>query len=174
MYLISYLLHINNFQFNYNVILATNYSEFMERYSEMVILSTMCVKANSPTPVREESKNGGSHLDLNQGSPTPQCTVHPWHSDVAARAGIPYPYETHFCDIIRLSAFSSLPLVGFFGLWTVRVKGLTTIKLNYYFKKSNQCKTIWIFLYAAFCQILFIKFVVYLCSLTSHFDLLYK
>ena len=36
---------------------------------------------------------------------------------VAARAAISFPYETRFYDVIGLSAFSSLPLVGF--CWTV-------------------------------------------------------
>ena len=46
--------------------------------------------------------------------PAPQCTVHPWH---ATRVAISFPYETRFYDVIGLSAFSSLPLVGF--CWTV-------------------------------------------------------
>ena len=39
------------------------------------------------------------------------------HSGVAARAAISFPYETRFYDVIGLSAFSSLPHVGF--CWTV-------------------------------------------------------
>ena len=35
------------------------------------------------------------------------------HSGVAARAAISCPYDTPFYDVIGLSAFSSLPLVGF-------------------------------------------------------------
>ena len=36
------------------------------------------------------------------------------HSGVAAQASISFPYETGpFYDVIRLSAFSSLSLVGF-------------------------------------------------------------
>ena len=36
---------------------------------------------------------------------------------VAARAAILCPYDTHFYDVIGLSAFSSLSLIGF--CWTV-------------------------------------------------------
>ena len=38
------------------------------------------------------------------------------HSGVAARAAISCPYDTHLYDVMGLSAFSSLPLVGF--CWT--------------------------------------------------------
>ena len=52
---------------------------------------------------------------------TPRTTMHcspmARHPGVAARAAISFPYETRFYDVIGLSAFSSLPLVGF--CWTV-------------------------------------------------------
>ena len=38
------------------------------------------------------------------------------HSGVAARAAISCPFDTRFYDVTGLSAFSSLPLIGFF--WT--------------------------------------------------------
>ena len=67
------------------------------------------------------SKNGGSPWVSNRGPPAPQCTVQcspmARHAGVAARAAISFPYETRFYDVIGLSAFSSLPLVGF--CWTV-------------------------------------------------------
>ena len=48
---------------------------------------------------------------------TMHCSPMARHSGVAARAAISFPYETRFYDVIGLSAFSSLPLVGF--CWTV-------------------------------------------------------
>ena len=48
------------------------------------------------------------------------CSPMARHPGVAARAAISFPYETHFYDVIGLSAFSSLPLVGF--CWTLGVK----------------------------------------------------
>ena len=48
---------------------------------------------------------------------TMHCSPMARHSGVAAWAAISFPYETHFYDVIGLSAFSSLPLVGF--CWTV-------------------------------------------------------
>ena len=45
------------------------------------------------------------------------CAPMARHPGVAARAAISFPYETRFYDVIGLSAFSSLPLVGF--CWTV-------------------------------------------------------
>ena len=45
------------------------------------------------------------------------CAPTARHSGVAAQAAISFPYETRFYDVIALSAFSSLPLVGF--CWTV-------------------------------------------------------
>ena len=46
------------------------------------------------------------------------------HSGVSAWAAILFPYETRCYDVIILSAFSSLPLVG---LWTVRVRFLDRV-----------------------------------------------
>ena len=51
------------------------------------------------------------------GPPAPQFTVHlaptAHHPGVAARAAISFIYETPFFDVIGLSAFPSLSLVGF-------------------------------------------------------------
>ena len=48
---------------------------------------------------------------------TMHCPPLARHSGVAARAAISCPYDTRFYDVIGLSAFSSLRLVGF--CWTV-------------------------------------------------------
>ena len=58
-------------------------------------------------------------LGFEPGTPrtTMHCSPMARHPGVAARATIWFPYETRFYDVIGLSAFSSLPLVGF--CWTV-------------------------------------------------------
>ena len=48
---------------------------------------------------------------------TMHCPSMARHPGVAARSAISFPYETPFYDVIGLSTFSSLPLVGF--CWTV-------------------------------------------------------
>ena len=65
-------------------------------------------------------KKWGFPLGFEPGTPrtTMHCSPMARHPGVAARAAILFPYETRFYDVIGLSAFSSLPLVGL-----VRVKG---------------------------------------------------
>ena len=64
-------------------------------------------------------KKWGFPMGFEPGTPrtTMHCSPMARHSGVAARAAISFPYETRFYDVIGLSAFSSLPLVGF--CWTV-------------------------------------------------------
>ena len=64
-------------------------------------------------------KKWGFPLGFEPGTPrtTMHCSPMARHPGVAARAAISFPYETRFYDVIGLSAFSSLPLVGF--CWTV-------------------------------------------------------
>ena len=64
-------------------------------------------------------KKWGFPLGFEPGTPrtTMHCSPTARHPGVAARAAISFPYETRFYDVIGLSAFSSLPLVGF--CWTV-------------------------------------------------------
>ena len=69
--------------------------------------------------LRKGSKNGGSPPGFRTGGLPHQmhCAPMARHPGVAARATISFPYETRFYDVIGLSAFSSLLLVGF--CWTV-------------------------------------------------------
>ena len=64
-------------------------------------------------------KKWGFPLGFEPGTPhtTMHCLPMARHPGVTARAAISFPYETRFYDVIGLSAFSSLPLVGF--CWTV-------------------------------------------------------
>ena len=64
-------------------------------------------------------KKWGFPLGFEPGTPrtTMHCSPMARHPGVAARGAISFPYETRFYDVIGLSAFSSLPLVGF--CWTV-------------------------------------------------------
>ena len=57
-------------------------------------------------------------FELGTSHTTMYCPPMARHSDVAAQAAISCPYETPFCDVIGLSAFSSLPLIGF--CWTAK------------------------------------------------------
>ena len=61
------------------------------------------------------SKKWGFPLGFKPGTPrtTIHCSPMARHPGVAAQAAISFPYETRFYDVIGLSAFSSLPLVGF-------------------------------------------------------------
>ena len=67
---------------------------------------------------RNGSKNGGSPPGERPG--VSRTTMHSpplaRHLGVAAWAVISCPYDTRFYDVMGLSAFSSLPLVGF--CWT--------------------------------------------------------
>ena len=70
---------------------------------------------------------------------TMYCPPMARHPGVAAWAAILFPYETPFYDVIGLSAFSSLPLVGYLdcqrlGLMSVKLAlnpslGLMSVKL---------------------------------------------
>ena len=53
-------------------------------------------------------------------STTMRCPSMAQHPGVASRAAILFPYKTPFYDVMGLSAFSSLPLVGF--CWTVDIR----------------------------------------------------
>ena len=52
------------------------------------------------------------------------------HLSVAARAAILSPYETRFYDVIRLSAFSSLPLPLCGALLDCRCLGLEYVIIS--------------------------------------------
>ena len=61
----------------------------------------------------------GIHPGYEQGAfrTTMHCPPLARHLGVAARAALSCPYDTRLYDVIELSPFSSLPLVGF--CWTV-------------------------------------------------------
>ena len=74
---------------------------------------------SSLSPRKGRGQKMGVPPGFRTGDPrtTMHCSPMARHPGVAARAAISFPYETHFYDVIGLSTFSSLPLVGF--CWTV-------------------------------------------------------
>ena len=54
-----------------------------------------------------------TEYELGVSRTTMHCPPMARHSGFAAWAAILCPYDTRFYDVIGLSAFSSLPLVGF-------------------------------------------------------------
>ena len=60
--------------------------------------------------------------------PVPQCTVHPWHTTRVLLHGQRFcaqtrPVSMTYSDLVH---FLHFPLLGFVGMWMVKVKGYSS------------------------------------------------
>ena len=65
----------------------------LQALDKVIANNTMNILTLTPTPPRKGTgPKWGSPLDTNRGSPTSQCTVHPWH---ATQVSLP---QQQFCS----------------------------------------------------------------------------